>query len=126
MACDSGRSSTAADFGVPQLRRKLTQRKRDLDQVTRLLCSLCKQIESSPLKYLITTIENGELSGWWENHKKLDTRRKASEAKKEAAARKLRTTERKSKTLKKKALSKLTESEKKVLGIRKQTSNKGR
>ncbi len=55
-------------------------------KIVRLLCSLCKRLEAVGLAYFILEIENGQLSEWWNNHKKLDAEqeaRKAEDAKKE-------------------------------------------
>jgi hypothetical protein len=40
-----------------------------IHSLTRMLCSLCKKVESSFPSYFL---ENAELSAWWEEHKKND------------------------------------------------------
>jgi hypothetical protein len=51
-----------------------------IHNLTRMLCSLCKKVESSfPLYFL----ENAELSAWWEEHKKNDKENEIRDLKKQ-------------------------------------------
>lgn len=45
--------------------------KEELDKVTRLLCTVCKSIESQEF----STKDSNELQEWWEAHKQLDAER---------------------------------------------------
>ncbi len=113
MPCDSG-PLTAADFGVPKLRRRLKTVKDELDLVTRLLCALCNNSSGA----VIEKIENGELKTWWKEHQKLDAQREAREAKKKRDDEaKIKREERKKK-LKTQALSKLSKKEREALGVK--------
>ena len=51
-----------------------------IHNLTRMLCSLCKKVESSFPSYFL---ENAELSAWWEEHKKNDKENEIRELKKQ-------------------------------------------
>ena len=52
--------------------------KRDIDKLTRMLCSLCKRLtQNGDTNYLMM---NQELRQWWEEHQIQDRRRLAREA----------------------------------------------
>ena len=73
------------------------------DQLTRMLCDVCKKAESiTDHEWLFTS----ELRAWWDDHKKADAERNAREDAKAEENRKKRV-----------ALDKLTHDEMKLLGI---------
>ena len=51
-----------------------------IHNLTRMLCSLCKEVESSFPSYFL---ENTELSAWWEEHKKNDKENEIRDLKKQ-------------------------------------------
>lgn len=75
-----------------------------LDQTTRLLCAVCKYLDSEGYAGYDKTfqdIENGELTRWWAQHKEADRIREEREIRK----------------LREGALAKLTTQEQRVLGL---------
>ena len=72
-------SSGPPDGFGKDLQKKLAKRKKKLNRTTRLLCSLCGELQLSSLGSLIRIIENGELDEWWGVYKKLDAQRKDRE-----------------------------------------------
>lgn len=54
--------------------------KKELDLVTRLLCSLIKNVQDRN-DFDIDAIEDGELAKWWKKHVKMDAKRLMREAK---------------------------------------------
>ena len=51
-----------------------------IHNLTRMLCSLCKKVESEHPSYFL---ENAELSAWWEEHKKNDKENEIRDLKKQ-------------------------------------------
>jgi hypothetical protein len=47
--------------------------KKDLDNLTKWLCGILGVLEQSPVPF---KIQDPELAEWWEEHKKLDEKRK--------------------------------------------------
>lgn len=76
--------------------------RRKLDEVTNLLCGLCKKLE---LKGQLP-LSDSDLMIWYHKHKKMDAEREAEEAKEKAVRER-----------KKKVLEKLTKEERKTLGL---------
>jgi len=80
---------------------ELQQYKKKIDELTEMLCNLCRSLETCDLPIVPKSVET-----WWKYHKKADERRKASERMAEEI-----------KNLKEKALSKLSQKEKEALGL---------
>lgn len=84
--------------------------KKELDEVTELLCELCQHLEGTPSTRFGNNFKRFStiaLREWWEKHKKMDAERLERE-RREAAEKKA----------KENALNKLTPEERKLLGIR--------
>jgi len=87
--------------------------KERLDLVTRLLCSLCKRIESQGHGGDDLITMDAELAEWWEQHKELDRKREA----KEHRIKKLAAEKKKLKSRREEILAGLSKEERKILGI---------
>lgn len=85
--------------------------KEKLDRATRLLCAVCKRLETNGIYVIVADVESGELDTWWRKHKKEDAEREAREAAEKAEALRL-------KKLREGALAKLSDEERNVLKIR--------
>ncbi len=85
-----------------------------VDQLTRMLCSLCRAVDSYNSEYRDVTIIHmpNNVRDWWKQHKEADEKR-------EEAARKRAETMKKKKKLRRSGLSKLTDEERTVLGLQK-------
>jgi len=82
--------------------RQLSHERAELDLVTRLLCSVCENVDVSD----IILAADLELQEWWAKHQRLDAKREASEL---AVRDKV--------IAKKTALNKLSAKERKLLGV---------
>lgn len=91
---------------VDSYQRRIDQRR--IDKLTRMLCSVCKEIDdlfdAEEGKTFIKGIKG--LSEWWEEHKQIDAQRLETE-REQKRLRKLRKT----------ALAKLTTEERQLLGL---------
>ena len=61
----------------PDIDYEAQNRKRELDKVTRLLCGLCKNVESQGGN---VGDFDSELAVWWKEHQEADRKREAKEA----------------------------------------------
>ena len=87
------------DFGASE-----RERRKELDEVTDMLCQICLRIDEGYNRIRLSTITG--LEAWWGKHKIADEARRKSEAQDKAKA-----------TARSKALAKLTAAEKEMLGL---------
>ncbi len=111
-----GSESSASDAELKEAKRKL-------DQVTRLLCGLCKHLESEEKAEVIDKVENGELLSWWKKHKKFDAKREAEEAEEKRKKEEKKREKARKDALKASAIAKLSKAERKALGVKEKVSD---
>lgn len=90
--------------------QELQAARKTIDQMTRMLCSLCKQSEDN-----VEFPHN--VRKWWEDHKAADELREIKAKKQADAARKRKAREKAKKELAAAGLAKLSDKERKALGL---------
>jgi hypothetical protein len=60
----------AISMTIANLKKRSDKYKRELDKATRLLCQVVGEMELDGYTF------NEELTKWWENHQKMDAKRK--------------------------------------------------
>jgi hypothetical protein len=94
------------------LQNKYQIQKSRIDNVTRLLCGVMYEVESTDISTELIKNVSG-LSEWWTEHKRMDALREENERKMKEQKR----LEKEQKRIKEAALNKLSEEEKRALGL---------